>query len=78
VRFDDFGSDSLVFTLLFWLDSGKVGRLQLASDLRFMIDKAFADAGITIAFPQRDVHFDSDKPLRVEFYRTEKPRNPKS
>ena len=78
VRFDDFGSDSLVFTLLFWLDSGKVGRLQLASDLRFMIDKAFADAGITIAFPQRDVHFDSDKPLRVEFSRTEKPRNPKA
>ena len=69
VRFDDFGTDSLNFTLLFWLDTRKIGRNQLASDLRYMIDKALAEAGITIAFPQRDIHFDREVPLRVEIAR---------
>jgi len=66
VRFDDFGPDSLIFTLLFWLDTRKTGRSQLGSDLRFMIDKAFAEAGIVFAFPQRDIHFDAHQPLQVE------------
>jgi small-conductance mechanosensitive channel len=70
VRFEDFGADSLVFRLLFWLDTTKTGRDPLASDLRFMIDKAFADAGIVIAYPQRDIHFDRDVPLRVELSRS--------
>jgi small-conductance mechanosensitive channel len=70
VRFEDFGADSLVFRLLFWLDTTKTGRDQLASDLRFMIDKAFAEAGIVIAYPQRDIHFDRDVPLRVELTRS--------
>lgn len=69
VRFDDFGADALNFTLLFWLDTRKIARNQLASDLRYMIDKALSDAGITIAFPQRDIHFDRDVPLRVELAR---------
>ena len=69
VRFDDFGPDALVFILFFWLDSKKIGRFQLASDLRYMIDKAFTEAGIVIAFPQRDIHFDADKPLRIELAR---------
>jgi small-conductance mechanosensitive channel len=70
VRFEDFGADSLVFRLLFWLDTTKTGRDQLASDLRFMIDKAFAEAGIVIAYPQRDIHFDREVPLRVELTRS--------
>jgi potassium-dependent mechanosensitive channel len=60
---------SLTSTLLFWLDTRKIARNQLASDLRYMIDKALAEAGITIAFPQRDIHFDRDVPLRVEIAR---------
>jgi small-conductance mechanosensitive channel len=78
VRFENFGPDSLVFSLLFWLDSRKTGRRQLASDLRFMIDKAFAEAGIVIAFPQRDVHFDAGKPLRIELTRQQKSQQTKS
>lgn len=66
VRFEDFGTDSLVFRLLFWLDTTKTGREPLASDLRFMIDKAFAEASIVIVYPQRDIHFDRDIPLRIE------------
>ncbi len=66
VRFEDFGDNALMFRLLFWLDTTKTQRDPLASNLRFMIDNAFADAGIVIAFPQRDVHFDPANPLRVE------------
>ncbi|MCF7676163.1 MAG: mechanosensitive ion channel [Akkermansiaceae bacterium] len=70
VRFEDFADNSLTFSLLFWLDVKKVARNALASDLRYMIDKAFAEAGVTISFPQRDLHFDPDKPLRVELSRS--------
>jgi len=31
-----------------------------------MIHKKFETANISIPYPQRDIHFDSSKPLRVE------------
>jgi small-conductance mechanosensitive channel len=68
VIFEDFGSDALAFALEFWIDYGKGttdGR-QISSDLRFMIDKALADAGIEIPFSQRDVHLSAGGPLQVE------------
>ena len=74
VCFDNFGSNALVFTLFFWMDSKNSGRLQLASDLRYMIDKAFVEACVVIAFPQRDIHFCGDKPLRVELSRGPAPK----
>ena len=37
----------------------------ICSDVRFRIDKLFREAGITIAFPQRDVHMDTLKPLDI-------------
>jgi len=66
VYFDNFGDSALQFRLLFWLDTGKSPRAKLASDLRFMIHKKFETANISIPYPQRDIHFDSSKPLRVE------------
>ncbi|RPH99778.1 MAG: hypothetical protein EHM68_00800 [Lysobacterales bacterium] len=69
VQFSAFGDNALQFSLLFWFDARRTGREPLASDLRFMIDKAFAEAGIVIAFPQHDIHFDDSKPLRVELSR---------
>lgn len=65
--FEDFGDSALIFALYFWVDYGPgVNPMQVASDLRFMIDKRFAEEKIVLAFPQRDVHFDSAQPLRVE------------
>jgi len=65
--FEDFGDNSLIFALYFWIDYGpEVNPLLVASDLRFMIDKRFAEENIVLAFPQRDVHLDSVHPLRVE------------
>jgi small-conductance mechanosensitive channel len=67
VIFEDFGSDALAFSLEYWIDyaKGADGR-QIASDLRFMIEKALAEAGVGIPFPQRDVHIGAGAPLRVE------------
>jgi small-conductance mechanosensitive channel len=67
VIFSDFGDNALVFSLYIWVDlAPSVDSLQVLSDLRFMIEKRFAEASIVIAFPQRDVRLDAAKPLRVE------------
>jgi potassium efflux system protein len=70
VRFEDFGEKALVFRLLFWFDATKTYRDTLASDLRFMIDKAFQEAGILIASPQSEIQFDPRSVLRVELAST--------
>jgi potassium-dependent mechanosensitive channel len=31
-----------------------------------MLEKRLADAGISIAFPQRDIHLDAARPLQIE------------
>lgn len=55
VRFLDFGNSSLVFQLYFWTDNAfRVENIK--SDLRFAINSIFKKNGITIPFPQRDVH----------------------
>ena len=67
VLLEDFGADSLLLRLLYWtrLDGPRGGPV-VDSDLRFAIHDALAEAGIVIAFPQRDVHLDVVAPLRVE------------
>ncbi len=59
IIFEDFGDSSLVFDTYFWVYSAgeKSGR-QIRSDIRFTIDRLFRENGITIAFPQRDIHID--------------------
>jgi len=70
VMFEDFGDSNLVFALYFWIDvqAGTSGQVVM-SDLRFMIEKSFAEGGISMAFPQRDVHLDTTRPLQVELAR---------
>jgi len=67
VLFEDFGADSLLLRLRYWtrLDSPRGGP-GVDSDLRFAIHDALKGAGISIAFPQRDVHLDVPGSLRVE------------
>ncbi len=66
VWFADFADNALNFELYFWIDIHNLGdRRRVESDLRFIIDQYFREAGITIAFPQRDVHLDITKPLEV-------------
>jgi len=66
VLFMDFGNDALMFEARFWVTMRSLlDRLRIESELRYEIDDAFREAGITIAFPQRDVHLDTLKPLDV-------------
>lgn len=55
VQFTDFGDSSLNFKLVAYIrDAGK--RFSVASQIRYKVDDAFREHGITIPFPQRDVH----------------------
>ncbi|HEX3725071.1 MAG TPA: mechanosensitive ion channel domain-containing protein, partial [Pirellulales bacterium] len=63
VLFSDFGDNAMVLELFFWIDVHD--RRRIESDLRFIIDQYFREGGITLAFPQRDVHLDTIKPLDV-------------
>ncbi len=64
VLFLGFGESSLDFELRVWvLDADD--RLPVKSDLHQEIDRRFREAGIVIAFPQRDVHLDGTKPVEV-------------
>jgi len=59
VRLDAFGDSSLDFSLLVWI-ADPAEDLRIASSLRFAIDAAFRREGISIPFPQRDLHVKSD------------------
>jgi small-conductance mechanosensitive channel len=66
IIFSEFGDNSLNFEAYFWIRARTImDRRQIESDVRFQIDDRFREAGIVIAFPQRDVHLDSAKPLDV-------------
>ncbi|MBN1908401.1 MAG: mechanosensitive ion channel [Pirellulales bacterium] len=55
VTFEGFGDSALTFVLRCFLPSLEK-RLDVIHSLHTSIDKAFREAGIEIAFPQRDVH----------------------
>ena len=64
VLFNDFGDNALIFDLYFWISMNRImDRRIIESDIRFHIDELFREARIVIAFPQRDVHLDTQKPL---------------
>lgn len=66
VLFTEFGDNTLNFVVYFWCTVTRPLDLRrIESDLRYKIDHLFHDAGITIAFPQRDVHLDTLRPLEV-------------
>jgi small-conductance mechanosensitive channel len=71
VLFDEFGDNALIFKLLIWVRLSIVGKThlyirQVESDIRFRIDELFREKDIVIAFPQRDVHLDTLKPLEIK------------
>lgn len=58
VFFTAFGDSALLFELLVWTEDPR-GHFRLRSRLNFAIDAAFRQYGVTIPFPQRDVHVTS-------------------
>ncbi len=66
VLFIDFADNALNFELFFWIDLHlRSDRRRIESDLRFTIDRLLRNAGIVIAFPQRDIHLDTARPIEV-------------
>lgn len=64
IVFENFGENALELSARCFLDSPDQ-RMSVMTELRTTINRAFAEAGITIAFPQRDVHVDTVGPIRV-------------
>jgi potassium efflux system protein len=64
ITFEEFGDNSLLISLRFFLDQLEQ-RIIISSDLRLEINRRFNEAGIVVAFPQRDIHFDSSEPIQI-------------
>jgi potassium efflux system protein len=62
--FLSFGDNSLNFELRVWIKNID-DWIPMLHAINRAIDKEFRQAGITIAFPQRDVHLDAGGPLEV-------------
>jgi potassium-dependent mechanosensitive channel len=72
VLFNDFGDNALIFDLYFWIRMERImDRRIIESEIRFRIDELFREAGIVIAFPQRDVHLDVQQPLKFRIVKDE-------
>jgi small-conductance mechanosensitive channel len=66
ILFEEFGDNSLNFEVHFWVVSrSPLASRRIASVVRFKIDDIFREHGLVIAFPQRDVHLDSVRPLEI-------------
>jgi len=74
VIFEDFGDSALIFDLYFWCEVGTAGALRsIRSGIRFSILRLFHEHGIVIAFPQKDVHLDTSRPIDVHLRRDPHP-----
>jgi potassium efflux system protein len=68
ILFEAFGDNTLNLVLRCFVDSQDV-RMTTLTQLHQAINRSFNEAGITIAFPQRDVHLDTLQPLDVRITR---------
>jgi potassium-dependent mechanosensitive channel len=76
VLFNDFGDNALIFDLYFWISMNRImDRRIIESDIRFHIDELFREARIVIAFPQSDVHLDTQKPLEFRLVKDQSDPN---
>jgi potassium efflux system protein len=65
VFFENFGESALEFRFYYWLAIGSCDGRKVGSDIRLRIDRYCRNAGIEIAFPQRDIHLHATNPLPV-------------
>jgi len=73
VTFEAFGDNALVLGLRCFVQDLEI-RLQTLTDLHRAINRKFQDAGIVIAFPQRDLHLDTASPLEVHILQGASPK----
>jgi potassium efflux system protein len=70
VTFDEFGDNSLNVTLGCFIDS-PAHRREAKSALNLSIKEKLHNAGIVVAFPQRDIHLDTSGPLDIRIQNNE-------
>jgi len=68
VIFEAFGDNTLNLVLRCFVGAQQA-RMPTISELHEAINRKFSEAGISIAFPQRDVHLDTAKPLDIRIRR---------
>lgn len=61
VLFDDFGDSALLFSVHFFIND-VFSDPRVKSTIRYKIDSLFREHGVTIPFPQRDVHLYTNRP----------------
>ena len=64
VAFESFGDNALQLTLRVYLPSLE-RRIETTTEINESINRKLNEAGISIAFPQRDIHFDTSKPIDI-------------
>jgi len=73
VIFEDFGESAMIFDVYFWCDIRSGGELRaIRSSVRFTLERLFRENGIVIAYPQRNIHLDTSRPLDVRLQAQEK------
>ena len=66
VYLEDFADNAILMVLIFWVElSPTLSGRRVDSDLRFMMEKRLAAAGIAIPFPQRDIRVSVAEALPV-------------
>jgi len=67
LTFEEFGDNALILNLRCYIGSLEY-RWETKTALHKAINKKFNAAGIVIAFPQRDLHLDTTKPLDIRLH----------
>lgn len=70
--FEDFGDNALTLWLRCYAEKEYP---RVWTELRTVINERFIEAGISISFPQRDVHLDAEKPIPVRIWRAHEDSN---
>ncbi|TXH26514.1 MAG: mechanosensitive ion channel [Elusimicrobia bacterium] len=68
--FDQFGDSALQFRVYVWIDNPD-RQTQIKHDLHTRINQTLQDAGIEMAYPQRDIHLFSSRPLDVRIQKAD-------
>lgn len=72
VAFEAFGDNALTFHVYYWLDIGRSDAMKVGTQIRLRIDRLCREAGIEMAFPQRDIHLHTSQPISVRVETSEK------
>jgi potassium efflux system protein len=67
VAFESFGDNALQLSLRAYLPTVE-NRTNIITELNKTINNKFNEAGISIAFPQRDIHLDTSKPIDIRVH----------